>query len=169
MNAAKMMEKLTRHSVVYENIGMQMQLGLPYFEKRNEKLCVSFLPHREDCRDGNMMFFAPQYKITWLYPFDRIIFFENSRYYGEDKAMEAVQTIPVERYAERGRFLLKALYEQCDNVLALYERDKAISDVTLRKYRKVYFETVQALGLTGVYGEDSPISNTKMLEGNSVR
>ena len=153
MNAMEMMEKLTRHPVVRANIGMQMQLGLPYMEKRNGKLCVTFLPHREACRDGVMEFFAPQYKITWVYPFDRVVFFENCLYTEDPTLPQIVHTIPVNRYAERGRFLLKDIYEQCGNVLAVYERDKKVSDVTLRKYQKVYFETVQELGLTGVYGE----------------
>lgn len=152
MNAMEMMEKLIRHPVVHANIGMQMQLGLPYLEKRNGKLCVTFLPHREDYRDGMMEFFTPQYRITWAYPFERTVFFENRLYSENPETTKMVHTIPMERYAERGRFLLKDLYEQCSNVLAVYERDKAVSDVTLRKYQKAYFETVQELGLTGVYG-----------------
>ena len=154
MNAQEMLEKLARHPMVYSNMGLQMQLGLPYLEKRNEKLCVSFLPHREDFRDGNMEFFAPQYKIAWAYPFEQIVFFENSLYYEALDLSKPIQTMPVERYAERGRFLLKDLYAQCGNVLEMYERDKSVSDVTLRKYQNAYYETVQALDLTGIYGEN---------------
>ena len=156
MNASEMMEKLAHHSVVSGNVGMQMQLGLPWFEKRNGKLCVSLLPHREDCRDGNVEFFAPQYRITWVYPFDRIVFFENSRYYGQSEVPQVIHRVPVERYVQRGRFLIKDLYEQCSRVLAVYERGQDVSDVTLCKYRKAYFETVRDLGLTGIYGECCP-------------
>lgn len=155
MNAQEMIEKLVCHPLVRSSVGMQMQLGIPYMEKRNGKLCVSFLPHREDFREGNLVLFAPQYKITWVYPFDRVVFFENSLYCAEGKEPAAVQTVSAARYAERGRFLLKELYELCSDLLAVYERDKAVSEVTLRKYQKAYFETVQALDLTGVYGEDS--------------
>lgn len=153
MNATEMMEKLSCHPVVRDNVGMQMQLGLPWLEKRNGKLCVSLLPHREDCRDGAMAFFAPQYKITWVYPFDRIVFFENGLYNGKTEAPQVVHSTPVERYVQRGRFLIKDLYEQCSRVLAVYERDQDVSDVTLGKYQKAYFETVRELGLTGIYGE----------------
>lgn len=153
MNAMEMMEKLARHPVVRTSVGMQMQLGIPYLEKKNGKLCVSVLPHREECRDGAMLFYAPQYRITWVYPFERIVFFENSLYSGSDMNPEVVHSISVDRYAERGRFLMKDLYEQCGGVLAVYERDKSVSDVTLRRYQKAYFETAEALGLTGVYGE----------------
>lgn len=155
MNAQEMMEKLARHPMVHANIGLQMQLGLPYLEKKNGKLCVTFLPHREDFRDGMMEFFTPQYRITWVYPFERIVFFENKLYSETPETVNMVHAIPVERYAERSRFLLKDLYAQCSDVLAVYERDKTVSDVTLRKYQKAYFEAVQALGLAVVYGERS--------------
>lgn len=153
MNAQEMIEKLARHPIVHTNIGLQMQLGFPYLEKKNGKLCVTFLPHREDYCDGVIQFFTPQYRITWVYPFERIVFFENSLYYDAPNLSQPVQAVPVERYAERGSFLLKDLYAQCSDVLAVYERDKEVSDVTLRKYQKAYFETVRALGLKGVYGE----------------
>lgn len=153
MNAQEMMDKLARHPMVHANIGLQMQLGLPYLEKKNGKLCVTFLPHREDFHDGRMEFFTPQYRISWVYPFERIVFFENRLYSENPEAAKMVHAIPMERYAERGRFLLKDLYAHCSDVLAVYERDKAVSDVTLRKYQKAYFEAVQELGLTGVYGE----------------
>jgi len=152
MNAQEMIEKLARHPIAHGGIGLQMQLGLPYLEKKNGKLCVTFLPHREDCRDDRMEFFTPQYRITWVYPFDRVVFFENRLYSENSETAKMVHTIPMERYAERGRFLLKDLYAHCSEVLAVYERDKAVSDVTLRKYQKAYFEAVQELGLTGVYG-----------------
>lgn len=155
MNAQEMLEKLIRHPVVQGSIGLQMQLGLPYLEKRNGKLCVTFLPHREEFREGAMEFFAPQYRVTWVYPFDRVVFFENRLYSQNPEAAKVVHAIPVERYAERGRFLLKDLYDMCSDVLAVYERDKSVSDVTLRKYQKAYAETVEALGLAGVYGEEN--------------
>ena len=153
MNAQEMIEKLARHPIVRGNVGLQMQLGLPWLEKKNGKLCVTFLPHREDHKDGMIVFFTPQYRISWVYPFDRIVFFENRLYSETPEPAKPAQTVSAERYAERGRFLLKELYAQCSDVLAVYERDKGVSDVTVRKYQKAYFEAVQALGLTSVYGE----------------
>ena len=154
MNAQDMMEKLVRHPVVHAQIGLQMQLGLPYLEKRGGKLCATFLPHREAIADGKMAFYTPQYRITWVYPFDQVVFFENRRYADPPATVELVQAIPLERYMERGRFLLNDLYAQCSHVLAVYERDRAVSDVILRKYQEAFADTVQALGLTRLYGQD---------------
>lgn len=153
MNTQEMMEKLIRHPILRTNTGLQMQLGLPYLEKRRGKLCATFFPHREDFRDGNIEFYTPQYKITWVYPFEQIIFFENSLYYAAPNLSQPVKCIPIDRYAERGRLLIKDLYTECSTILKLYERDKTVSDVTLRKYQNAYIETLQALDLTGIYGE----------------
>ena len=148
-----MLNKLNRHPVVRAQMGMQMQLGLPYLEKKNGKLCVSFLPHREELKEGMMEVYTPQYQICWVYPFDQLVFFENKLYGENPAAAQKVQSISMDRYLERGKLLLKELYDQCSDVLAVYDRDKTVSDVTVRKYQKAYFETVQALGLNGLYGE----------------
>lgn len=156
MNAVEMMEKLTSSPIVRANIGMQMQLGLPYLEKRHGKLCVCFRPHREDFRDGRMEFYAPQYQIAWVYPFDRIITFENTMYFHELDLSKPVCSMPAEKYLTRGKYVLNELYEQCSGLLAAYERNKDVSDVALRRYQKAYYETVQEMGLAGIYGEDCP-------------
>lgn len=154
MDALELVKKLSSHPVVEENMVMQVQLGLPYLEKRNGKLCIRFLPHREDYRDGEISFFAPQYKITWVYPFHRLISFENCLYYGEPDLSGPVCTLSAERFAGRGRYILLDLYAQCSRVLTLQERDGEVSEVTLNRYRKAFYEAVRELGLTKVYGED---------------
>ena len=80
MNAKELVAQLARHPVVSSDMAMQMQLGLPYLEKRNGKLCISFKPHQEVLQDGMISFFAPQYEIAWVYPFNRLIHFDNLLY-----------------------------------------------------------------------------------------
>ncbi|MBQ8621402.1 MAG: hypothetical protein IJ422_03710 [Oscillospiraceae bacterium] len=153
MDALELVKKLSAHPVVEGSMSMQVQLGLPYLEKRHGKLCVSFLAHREDYRDGKMDFFAPQYKIAWVYPFHKLIAFENCLYYGDGDFSAPVCTLPAERFAGRGRYILLDLYDQCSRVLSMQERDGDVSEVTLRRYQRAYFEAVGELGLEKVYGE----------------
>ena len=155
MDAVEMMEKLTCNPIVRANIGLQMQLGLPYLEKRKGKLCVTCLPHREEYRDGMMEFFTPQYQIAWVYPFDRIIACENTVYFRDLDLSKPVCAMPAEKYLTRGKYVLNELYAQCSGLLAAYEQNHDVSDVALRRYQKAYYETVQEMGLTGVYGENN--------------
>lgn len=155
MNAVEMMNKLSMHPVVRADMVMQVQLGLPFLEKRMDKLCVSVLPHREEYREGCVKSYLPQYKAVWVYPFDKLIAFENTAYFCPVDLSRPVSSVTAEKYALRGKYILNELYEQCSGVLAAYERNGTVSDVALRRYQRAYYEAVRELDLTAVYGEES--------------
>ena len=75
MDAKEVVKKLSQHPVVTSDMAMQVQLGLPYLERRNGKLCISFKPHVERVNGENIEFFKPQYEIAWVYPFNHLITF----------------------------------------------------------------------------------------------
>ena len=154
MDALELVKRLSFDPVVETHMAMQVQLGLPYLEKRNDRLCIRFLAHREDCLQGRIDFYAPQYKIAWVYPFHQLISFENCLYSGDLQLSAPLCTVDAARFASRGRYILLDLYEQCSRVLSMQERDGTVSDVTLRRYQKAFFEAVRELGLTAVYGEE---------------
>ena len=156
MDALELVNKLSAHPLVEENMAVQVQLGLPWLEKWNEQLCIRFRAHREDFRDGAIHFYAPQYDLVWTYPGMHLVFFENHLYTGSPDLSAPVCTLSAERFAERGKFLLSELYDQCSRVLELQDRDGTVSDVTLRRYRQAFLETVRELGLAAVYAEVLP-------------
>ena len=47
---------------------------------------------------------------------------------------------------------VKELYAACDRVLSFQEQDGRVSDMSVDKYQKIYRETVEKLGLAGLYG-----------------
>lgn len=155
MDALELVKTLSAHPVVEENMAMQVQLGLPYLEKRNGRLCIRFLAHREDYRDGEIDVYAPQYQIAWAYPFHKLVFFQNEMYSRQGDWSAPVCTLSAKRLGGRGKYILLELYEQCSRVLTIQERDGDVSDVTLRRYQRAFNEAVRELGLTRVYEEDS--------------
>lgn len=156
MDANELVKKLSHHPVVTSDMAMQVQLGLPYLEKRKGSLCISFKPHREAIRDGMLEFYPPVYEIAWVYPSNRLIRFENLAYSQDIDVTEPVQRIRPEIYAGRCRYIITELYEKCSRVLALQEQNGDVSDITLKKYQHSYAEAVRDLGLTLVYGEETP-------------
>ena len=154
MDAMELINKLTAHPVVEESMSLQAQLGLPWLEMRNGSLCIRFRAHREEYRDGGIDCYAPQYDLVWTYPGLHLVFFENRLYSNAPDFSAPVCTLSARRFAERGKYLLSDLYDQCSRVLELQDRDGAVSDVTLRRYQQAFLETVQELGLTAIYGED---------------
>lgn len=156
MDALELVNKLTAHPVVEESMSLQAQLGLPWMEMRNGRLCIRFWAHREEYRDGSIDCYAPQYDLVWAYPGCRLVFFENRLNSGAPDLSAPVCTLSARRLSERGKYLLSDLYDQCSRVLALQDRDGTVSDVTLRRYQQTFLETVRELDLAPVYGEVMP-------------
>lgn len=153
MDAKELVTQLSRHTLVKSEMPLQVQLGLPYLELRAGKLCISFKPHRELCSNGVIEFYPQQYEIAWVYPFRRVIRFSNLACERELDVSEPVGRISLERMASGGKYLLDELYAACSRVLSFWERDGQVSDVMLKKYQRLYYETAEQLGLSVLYGE----------------
>lgn len=153
MDAKELVGKLTQHSLVKAEMPLQVQLGLPYLELKAGKLCISFKPHRELCNNGIIEFYPQQYEITWVYPFHKVIRFSNLSYEKDIDASKFVGSISLSRMASRGKYLIDELYEACGRVISFWERDGQVSDVMLKKYQRLYYETAEQLQLSALYGE----------------
>ena len=153
MDAKEVIKKLSQHPVVTNDMAMQIQLGLPYLEKRNGKLCISFEPHVERLNGEKIDFYKPQYSIAWVYPFDRLIFFQNLSYSDNIGLTEPVVSISLKDYSRHGVYMVEQLYEKCTRVLTFQEKDGKVSDLSLKKYQQAFNEVVRDLGLEAVYGD----------------
>ena len=128
-------------------------MGIPYLEKRNDKLCIFFKPHKELYKNGVYEFYAPQYTVAWVYPFKHLVQFENLLYSEHLVCSEPVKQISGTLYLKKSRYILNELYQECSKVLSFQERDGKVSDVSLKKYQTKYWDTVCELGLNDIYGE----------------
>ncbi len=154
MDAKELVKKLAQHPLVKSDMPLQVQLGLPYLELRGGKLCISFKPHRELCADGKIAFYPQQYEIAWAYPFEKVIRFTNLAYEKKIDASEPVGCISLDRMAGGGRYLLEELYSECSRVITFREKEGKVSDVMLKKYQRLYYETAGQLRLSALYGEE---------------
>lgn len=152
MDAKKLVDQLARHPIVQTEMAMQMQLGLPYLERRNGKLCISFRPHKEILRDNMIEFYPQQYKLAWVYPFNHLIQFENLLYSGAEDYSVPIRKMSLSHYTSVVMYAVEALYAECNRVLTLQQRDGRVSDVALRYYQRAYYEAAEQLGLMALYG-----------------
>ena len=153
MDAKELVKKLAQHPLVKSDMPLQVQLGLPYLDIRGGKLCISFRPHRELCADGKIVFYPQQYEIAWAYPFEKVIRFSNLAYEKDIDALEPAGCIRLEQMAGGGKYLLEELYSECSRVITFWEQEGSVSDVMLRKYQRLYYETAEQLQLGELYGE----------------
>lgn len=154
MDAKEVVKKLSQHPVVTNDMSMQIQLGLPYLERRNGKLCISFKPHIERLDRDNIEFFSPVYEIAWVYPFEHLIAFENLTYSQNIDLTAPVTKISLKNYGSHGVYMVEHLYEKCTRVLSFQEKDGNVSDLSIKKYQQAYCEVVRDLELEAVYGDN---------------
>lgn len=152
MDAKEIVKTLALHPVVFSDMSMQMQLGLPYLEKKKGKLCISFKPHKEMLHDDKILFFAPQYELAWVYPFNKLIHFDNLLYSSSVNVSIPVAETKIDDYAKLAPYVSDELYNECSRLLSAYEEEGTVSDVAVRRYQCAYYDTVQELGLEAVYG-----------------
>ena len=152
MDSLKIVKEIISNPTLKENMSLQMQLGLPYLEKKNEKLCMSFKPHMEQYVDGNIEYYAPQYDVELIYPFKKIIKFINLSYETAVDTSVPVAKIDAKELSSVGAGYMNELYAACTRVLEFQEQDGKVSDVSIKKYQKTYYDIVEKLGLTALYG-----------------
>ena len=156
MNIKEILAKIQRHPVVYSEMGMEMQLGIPYLEEENEKLFISFRPHREVIENNQILFYPALYEIEFIYPFKHITFFQNLLYKKEYFMIDykkPICQVNADRFKGRGFYILNELYSACEKILSFYEKDNKISDIMLKNYQYQYWEAVERLHLKELYEE----------------
>ncbi|MBT9778600.1 hypothetical protein GPL15_19055 [Clostridium sp. MCC353] len=144
---------LLRHPLIMREMGMQMQLGLPWLYCHGPKLCLSYRPHREVYRDDALWIYEAQYELELVYPSWHItrfvnLYFERNR---DIREPESICVINGKWMIEEGRGYLDALYLECSRVIDKWKEDKALS--ALLRYQALYKETAAELGLLALYGE----------------
>ena len=77
MDAIDVVKQISRHYIVQSQMSMNMQLGLPYLCRKNNKLCMCFKPHKEVYKEGYVEFYPQQYILEFVYPFEHVINFQN--------------------------------------------------------------------------------------------
>lgn len=149
-----MIRMLSKHPVVTLDMAMEVQLGLPYLEKKNGTLCICFKPHRQIQEDGIVSFYSPQYALTWVYPFRRLVSFRNLYFFEGIVPEKPVCQLELQDYARRGSYYIAELFKQCGWVISEMEQYGTVSDTAVRSYQKYFFGTVGRLGLEAVYGKE---------------
>lgn len=152
MNSLNIIKEIVSNTTLKENMSLQMQLGLPFLEKKNNRLCMSFKPHLEKYADGNIAYYAPQYDLELVYPFKKIIKFVNLSYEMTVDTAVPVAKVDAKELSSVGAGYMNELYDACTRVLEFQEQDGKVSDVSIKKYQKSYYDTVKKLGLTALYG-----------------
>lgn len=151
MDAAELVMKLSNSPIVRSEVSMQMQLGLPWLEIRNGELCIRFRLHREEYRDGKILFFAPLYEMEWVYPFAHVILFRNLLFEDRIDVEKPLHEVNGDWMLGIGKYYTKELYKECTEALSFREKNGMINDIVIAGYQDRYRKAVEQLGLQKLY------------------
>lgn len=152
MDAIELMDRLSQHPLVLSQLPLQMQLGLPYLEKKRDELCMRFIPHRENFTNHRLEIYPGQYILEFVYPFEKIICFRNLLYETEIDLSAPLCSMTPEFLAARGKYNLNEIYNECSRVLTAREKTGSVSDVMIANYQKLYDSISRRIGLERLYG-----------------
>lgn len=151
MDAIKFVTELSRHPVIKNDMDIEMQLGLPFLEKKSDRLFVSFRPHKEYFRNGSMEYYEPVYEVSWIYPSKRLVYFKDLYYEDGKDFRKPLHTISEKQLLSKAKYLFAEIYRECSRCLDLWDRDGVISDITVKKYNTMLEEAILGLGLDTIY------------------
>lgn len=156
VNTQTILQEIMNHPTVRSEMPMQMLLGLPYLEKKSEKLCMRFCAHREEYKNSYVEYFPAQYQLSFVYPFKKICYFSNLTLEQGVDASKPVCRVEATQLTDRGIAFMKELYAACDRVLSFQEKDGKVTDLSITKYQNAFWETVKKLGLEELYRDFRP-------------
>lgn len=155
MNAENLLNKLSASPFVRAELPLSMQLGLPYLDKRNGELCISFRPHREEVINGQLALFPQIFELAWVYPFEHPILFRNLLYEKDIDTQKPVCSCRCDWLLGIGKYSMTSLYDACSEVLSFREESGTINDAVLGRYQELYRKTVQRLKMEQFYLNDN--------------
>ena len=164
--------ELLRHPLIMGEMGIQMQLGLPWLYRHREDLCLCYKPHREVYQDDTLWIYGAQYELCLVYPSRHIIRFVNLYYERGCRKAEPVCGINGQWMMKEGRQYLEKLYMECSRALQVWtdgdegeertgretregreEEKRASKEAAILQYQSLFKETAERLGLLTLYGE----------------
>lgn len=151
MNAIELVQKLSQSDFIMSELPLALQLGLPWLEERNGKLCICFLPHLEEFKENRIYYYIPQFEIAWIWPFEHIASFRNLTLEKMVDVSEPLCSIDVDRLLSVGRYGMEELYQECSKVLTIREESGSITSAWVRAYQKRFLNLTETLGLTKLY------------------
>lgn len=152
MDVKTLLDQLADTPIVQNEIALQMQLGFPWLSQQNGELCISFKPHREDFDNGKIRIYAPQYEVTWVYPFVHMIYFRDLAYADNSPNIAVpLAEINAKWMLSIGKAYLQELYDACTKVLTFRKKNGTVTSTVLHRYQEQYRKTVIHVGLEKLY------------------
>lgn len=144
--------RMYRHPLFEHEIPLQMQLGLPYFYKRNGQLFLRCFLHRRHYKSGMLLIYPNQYEVEFVYPFRNIVRFEDSQIYMPMNTEIPVCIVEAEHLLTNGKVLLDELYSSADQVIESWVQDGVLLEKSFSDFCNIRKKIIKEFSLGLLYG-----------------
>ena len=158
MKTNEVIKSIQRNPVVTSNIPLEAQMGYPVFSLGEGKLFVSFLFNLSRLDNQSVSLFLPRYSLKVIYPFNKIVKFEDLAYSKNHSFHEfetPVSTLTLSSlHSVSSKAKMEDLIVQSDRLLEEYETQKMISNDKFDTCRKLVYSLIAPTFLA-IYKEET--------------
>ncbi len=144
--------RLRSHPLIECEIPLQVQFGLPYLYEKNGQLFLRYLLHRQRYEGGILLIYPKRYELELIYPFRRIVLFEDCRRHMPEHTETLLCSVEADRLLTCGKMLLEELYAKADKVIHFWGQDRALLEKSLLDCQNVRQEIIKEFNLGSLYG-----------------
>lgn len=151
MKTNEFIDKFAASDFVRNELPLQMQLGLPYLFKKNNRLYVKFFPHKENFAEGHIEIYERQYSLEVVYPSCRVVKFVDLIYDEKIQSAKKIKDTDAECVLKNWKYVINGIYDSCSEILDFYDRNGKVADFQIEKYQIAFADAVERLGLSELY------------------
>lgn len=141
---------IKNHPIFDQEIPLQYQLGIPFIEKTNHKLYLSYFMNKQICAGEELQIYPVKFKIVLPFPFSNITYFRN--YEDVEADVLPVAVVSTDLFLTKGKQLYRKLYNHVDLLIQEWAEFSDVSDETMDVYQDILKEIIKTLKLEALYG-----------------
>ncbi len=144
--------RLRSHPLIECEIPLQVQFGLPYLYEKRGQLFLRYILHRQKFESGMLFIFSKRYELELMYPFRRIVLFEDCRRQMPEYTENLVCRMEADSLLTGGKMLWDELYAKADEVIGFWKQDRVLLEKSLFDCQNIYREIIREFNLGFLYG-----------------
>ena len=142
-------KKLLAHQLLFENVPLIYQLGVPKLSVEHGQLCASFFPHKVTAMENQWMWDDPAFELTCIYPSCKIVRFANRKYDDSCSEQEHARSFAVNIC--KSEQCMRQLEKLCSETMRAWTVNRRSEDVILFENERRHI--AEQLGLGALWGE----------------
>lgn len=142
-------KKLLAHQLLFENVPLIYQLGIPKLYIEHGQLCASFFPHKVTAIENQWKWEYPAFEVTCVYPSCKIVRFINRKYDTVCSEQEHLPSFAAD--VCKSELLIRQLENLCSETMRAWMDNKSGEDII--RFENERKHIAEQVGICFLWGE----------------